>query len=470
MRTFAQRLLLPGLTTLALTTAGCASPAHTGSAGPGATPGAPAAGGSQQLEVAAAPQGSADPTPLARTATGEGRPERSALRVASYDKDSRRAVIAAAPAPAPKPSKGGQNSPSDGSPAPAKPVAVGDVIASAPAPGAPDGLLAKVTEVVGKTDRGTEVKTAPTTLSAALGEAKADGKVKVDPSAMVVEPLMKGVTFSWAKGDGARFGAEGGKLPLGSLRLDVNAAVDTAKDAPASAGASVSGFVQLAPQVEFSYTGTKIGSAPSAAFLGMSGDWSSQWSLKGRAAASTGAPQRIPFAKLHSAPVIQVGPVPVVVDLDLTAYIQVEADGQVTLDVRQDVEGDFRVGGSYATGKGWTPVSTSAVHSTPVKATVAASGRVKAALGAEASVGLYGAVGVGADFAPYLRGEADVKASASTDGKTSAAGAWALYGGIDLNGQLHLQLSLFGTPLLERRIPLGTLHREWPLASGGAGH
>ncbi|MEV7543108.1 hypothetical protein [Streptomyces sp. NPDC089915] len=467
MRTFAQRLLLPGLTTLALATAGCSAPAHTDSAAPGAAPGAPAAGGDQRLEVAAAPQGPADPIPVARTATGEGRPEKSSLRVASYDKGTQRAVIA--PAPKPQPPKGGQNPPSDASPSPAKPVAVGDVIASAPAPGAPDGLLAKVTEVVGKTDRGTEVKTAPTTLSAALGEARADGKVKVDPSSMVVEPLMKGVTFSWAKGEGARFGPEGAKLPLGNLRLDVNAAIDTAKDAPASAGASVSGFVQLAPQVEFSYTGTRIGSAPSAAFLGMSGDWSSQWALKGRAAASTGAPKRIPFAKLHSTPVIQVGPVPVVVNLDLTTYIQVEADGQVTLDVQQDVKGDFRVGGSYAAGKGWTPVSTSAVHSTPVKATVAAAGRVKGALGAEASVGLYGAVGVGADFAPYLRGEADAKASASGDGKTSGGGAWALYGGIDLNGQLHLQLSLFGTPVLERRIPLGSLHREWPLASGGAG-
>lgn len=201
----------------------------------------------------------------------------------------------------------------------------------------------------------------------------------------------------------------------------------------------------------------------------MSGDWSSQWELKGRAAASTGAPKRIPFAKLHSSPVIQVGPVPVVVNLDLTCYVQVEADGRVTLDVRQDVKGDFRVGGSYATGKGWTPVSTSAVQSSPVKAEVTAAGKVKAALGAEASVGLYGVVGVGADFAPYLRGEAEAKASASTDGKTSATGSWALHGGFDLSGQLHLGLSLFGTPVMDRRIPLGTLNREWPLASGRAG-
>ncbi|MFD9337399.1 hypothetical protein ACFWBF_23785 [Streptomyces sp. NPDC060028] len=457
--TLTTRLLLPGLTTLALAATGCSSVAHTNAAEPGSpAPLTSTADGTRQLEVAAAPQGSPAPTAIARTRTGKG-PEKSTLSVASYDKANGRAVISAAP-------QGSSAAPSH-SPTPGTPVAVGDVIASAPAPGAPDGLLAKVTEVVGKTDRGTEVKTAATTLASALNDDKADGKVPVDPSSVTVEPLMKGVTFSWAKPQGARFGPQGATLPLGNLRLDVDASVDTAQDAPASAGASVSGFVQLAPQVEFSYDGSSgAGHGPSSAFLGMSGAWSSQWELKGRAAASTGTPKRIPFAKLHSAPVIQVGPVPVVVNLDMTCYVQVEADGRVTLDVQQDVKGDFRVGGSYAWGKGWTPVSTSAVHSSPVKASVTAAGRVKGALGAEASVGLYGAVGVTADFAPYLRGEADAKASASTDGKTSVSGSWALHGGFDLSGQLHFALSLFGTPVIERRIPLGTLNREWPLASG----
>lgn len=465
MRTLARRLLLPGLTTLALTATGCSSTPHTGAAEPAAPVAlTPAADGtSQRLEVAAAPQGAPTPAAVAR-AGGKGRTEKSSLKVASYDGASGRAVIAKAPpGPARAPS-------ADTSSEADRTVAVGDVIASAPAPGAPNGLLATVTEVVGKTDRGTEVKTASTTLASVLDDDKADGKVPVDPASVTVEPLMKGVTFSWAKSPGVRFGPEGAKLPLGNLRLDVNASVDTAPDAPASAGASVSGFVQLAPQVEFSYDGGAGGApGPRGAFLGMSGDWSSQWRIQGRAAASTGGPRRIPFAKLHSSPVIQVGPVPVVVNLDLTCYIQVEADGRVTLDVQQDVKGDFKVGGSYALGKGWTPVSTSKVESTPVTASVTATGRVKAALGAEASVGLYGAVGVTGDFAPYLRGEADVKATASSDGKASLSGAWALYGGFDLGGHLHFQLSLFGTPLFERRIPLGTLNREWALASGHAG-
>ncbi|MFD0265066.1 hypothetical protein ACFVGY_00510 [Streptomyces sp. NPDC127106] len=480
MRMLARRFLLPGITTLALTVTGCSTATHTGAAAPTdpANP-TPVADGTQQLEVAAAPQGAPAPVEIARVGAGKGTPEKSALKVASYDQKTGRAVIAAAPkgpAPSKNPpsSKGPQNAPGSSAspnqgqsqaPAAAKPVAVGDVIASAPAPGAPNGLLAKVTEVVGKTDRGTEVKTAPTTLASVLNDDKADGKVPVDPSSVTVEPLMKGVDFSWAKTGGLKFGPEGAKLPLGNLRLDVNAPIETAPGSPVSAGASVSGFVQLAPTIEFAYDGSG-GVGPRTAFLGMSGDWSSQWSLKGHAAASTGSPKRIPFAKLHAAPVIQVGPVPVVVNLDLTCYVQVEADGRVTLEVSQDVKGDFRVGGSYATGKGWTPVSTSAVKSTPVKAEVTASGKVKAALGAEAAIGLYGAVGVSADFAPYLRGEAEAKASASTDGKTSVSGAWALYGGFDLSGNLQLQLSLFGTPLFERKIPLGSLNREWPLVSG----
>lgn len=460
-----RRLLLPGLTTLTLAATGCSTAAHPGAAGAASPAGiaSQADTGPQRLDVDAAPQGSSAPTAIARTRTGKDQPEQASLKVSSYDKTSGRAVISKAP-PAPK---GPSASPGRSS-VPEAPVAVGDVIASAPAPGAPEGLLAKVTEVVGKTERGTEVKTASTTLASVLKEDKADGKVPVDPATVKVEPLMKGVTVSWAKGGGLRSGPHGAQLPLGNLRLDVNAAVDTAEGAPASAGASVSGFVQLAPEVEFSYNGGP-GAGPGAAFLGMSGDWSSQWELKGRAAASTGAPKRIPFAKLHSDPVIQVGPVPVVVNLDLTCYVQVEADGRVTLDVRQDVTGDFRVGGGYAAGKGWTPVSTSAVRSSPVKAEVTAAGKVKAALGAEASVGLYGAVGVTVDFAPYLRGEADAKASASSDGKTSATGSWTLHGGFDLSGQLQLGLSLFGTPAFERRIPLGSLHREWPLAGGHAG-
>lgn len=110
--------------------------------------------------------------------------------------------------------------------------------------------------------------------------------------------------------------------------------------------------------------------------------------------------------------------------------------------------------------------------SSPVRTSVSAAGRVKAALGAEASVGLYGAVGVTADLAPYLRGEAAGSVGARTTtgsavkADATASGAWALYGGVDLTGTLRMQLSIFGTPVFQRAIPLGALNREWKLADG----
>ncbi|UUU22443.1 hypothetical protein [Streptomyces sp. DSM 40750] len=450
----------------------------------------------EQLAVVSAPSGDATPTAVAdANAADQGKAEKSTLKVASYDKKSGRAVISA-PAisgakPSATPSKTASQAPdsdseSDADATPdansgtsqdtgAKPkaaVAVGDVIASAPAPGAPDGLLAEVTEVVETAeDGGTTVETEPAKLNSVLGESEADGTVPVDPSTMEVDPLVEGVKVSWAKTGDLSFGPEGAKLPLGSLRIDVGAAVETAEGAPASAAASVEGFVQLAPEVAFSYdgSGSGTGSSPGGAFLGLTGDWASQWSLKGRAAGSTGAePIRIPFAELHADPVIQVGPVPIVVNLDLVCYFQVDADGRVTVDVEQDLKGDFKVGGNFTWSKGWTGVSESHMTGEPLKTTVTAVGDVKAAMGAEATVGLYGTVGVTADVAPYLRAEADATAEGSADGTGSAKGSWALYGGIDLTGTLNLQLSIFGTPIFQTKIPLGALHEEWLLTKGEA--
>ncbi|GLP64809.1 hypothetical protein TUSST3_14290 [Streptomyces sp. TUS-ST3] len=451
----------------------------------------PATGG-EELAVVSAPTGhGAAPTAVAAAnPDGPAKAKKTALKVASYDKKSGRAVIAAprsgpgtapsAPLPttttAAPDGSDGSDAPHDAGSSPAtKPeatVAVGDVIASAPAPGAPNGVLAKVTEIVDTTADGeTTVQTEPTELNSVLGNSKADGAIPVDPSTLKVDPLVRGVKVSWAKTGDLTFGPEGAELPLGSLRIDVSAALQTAPSAPASAAASVEGFVQLSPQVSFSYDGSGSGtkSSPSGAFLGLTGDWASQWRLKGRAAGTTnGKPIRIPFAQLHAAPVIQVGPVPIVVNLDLVCYFQVDADGHVTVDAEQKLKGDLRVGGNFTWAKGWTGVSESHMTGEPLKATVSAVGNVKAAMGAEATVGLYGTVGVTADIAPYLRTEAAAAAGGSAGGTGSASGSWTLYGGIDLTGTLNLQLSIFGTPIFQTRIPLGALHREWLLAKGEA--
>ncbi|KUL38308.1 hypothetical protein [Streptomyces regalis] len=484
--------LLSAATIAALLITGCSTTSPTTpetATEPAAESPEPAAVQEQLAVVAAPSSGTATPTTVADAGEG-GTAKKSSLKVASYDRKSGRAVISSRSAakptaeptteptaepttdPSASPSSGPSSGPSTG-PSAQPPVAVGDIIASAPAPGAPDGVLAEVTEVVSTTqDGGMTVGTEPAKLNSVLGESKAEGEVPVDPSSVEVKPLVQGVKVSWAKTGDLHFGPEGAKLPLGSLRIDVGAAVATAEGAPASAAASVEGFVQLAPEVAFSYDGSGGGTSasPGGAFLGLSGDWASQWSLKGRAAGSTnGQPIRIPFAELHSDPVIQVGPIPVVVNLDLTCYIQVNADGRVTVDVEQDLKGDFRVGGTFSWAKGWTPVSESDMTGEPLKATVTTAGDVKAALGAEATVGLYGTVGVTADLAPYVRAHADASAEASSDGTATAAGSYALYGGVDLTGSLQLQLTIFGTPVFQTKIPLGALHREWLLTKGGVG-
>ncbi|MEU5536989.1 hypothetical protein [Streptomyces sp. NPDC020362] len=477
-RTRHGRALLPAFAVTALLlAAGCSSPApHAEQPASGHGQDIRAAEGpaDHELTVAAAPTPAATATASAGPAGSGRRAHKTKLSISSYDSRTRRAVLSKGQAgsgtsqrPSASASASASATPSPASSAAPHEAAVGDVIASAPAPGAPHGLLAKVTKVIGETDHGTEVQTEPAALNALLGDDTAKGTVPVDPSSFTVDKLLPDVKVSWAKAGDVHVGPKGATVPLGSLRLDVGASVATPKDAPASADASLSGFVQVAPQVDFTYGGAGTDAAPGSAYLGVSGDWTSGWALKGRAAATTGTPLRIPFAKLHADPVLQVGPVPVVVNLDLTCYVQISADGHVTVDVQQSLKGDFKAGGTFAPTKGWTPVSSADMTSTPVHASLTTAGSVKTALGAEASVGLYGTVGVTADLAPYLRGEASGTITAdSGNGGVQAKGDWALYGGVDLSGTLRLQLSIFGTPVLQRSVPLGSLHREWKLTGG----
>ncbi|WP_405627110.1 hypothetical protein OG933_12610 [Streptomyces sp. NBC_00016] len=472
---------MPALAASALLlAAGCSSPSSQ--AGPSSSTAArqadaetAASTADRSLAVAAAPTGSTA-TATARPGDSDGRAHRTKLSVSSYDSRTRRAVVSSDAASSPSATPSATNSSSSSSPsspstspsASAAPhrTAVGDVIASAPAPGAPNGLLAEVTKVIGETDEGTEVQTAPARLNALLGDDTAKGSVPVDPAAFDIDELLPDVDVSWSKTADAHVGPEGATVPLGSLRLDVRADLPTVGKASASAAASVSGFVQVAPQVDFRYGGEGADAAPASAYLGVSGDWTSGWSLKGRAGASA-TPVRIPFATLHADPVLQVGPVPVVVNLDLTCYIQVSGDGRITVDVEQSLQGDFEAGGTFGLGRGWTPVSSSDMKSTPVHTSVTTAGSVRAALGAQATVGLYGSVGVVADLAPYVRGEGTGTVT-GTDSVFDADGSWAVYGGVDLSGTLRLQLTIFGTPVFQRDIPLGALHREWKLAGGGS--
>ncbi|MCG6495775.1 hypothetical protein [Kitasatospora sp. A2-31] len=159
---------------------------------------------------------------------------------------------------------------------------------------------------------------------------------------------------------------------------------------------------------------------------------------------------------------------PVVVNLGLTCYLEIGADGQVHVEAEQEITGTWSVRSDYTGGRGWSPVTDAAdTKVSPVHVRVTGKAAVRAALGAEVSVGLYDTVGVEATVAPYLRAQADGELAVDLPGgKPQVKGGWALLGGVDLNGALTAHLKIFGTPIIEGKLPLPPFHREWPLLTG----
>lgn len=441
MRKLDRRALIPALAAVSLTLTACSSSGMHRPAAAGDVPREkPPLVGSSEWELGTGPTGPARPGAVPGPARGDratARPEPEAdpgLKVASFDARTGRAVITVAP-----PAAGPSASPS---PARTREVRTGDVIASPPVNGAPGGVLAQVVEVLRRTARGTEVRTTPATLDTVLGGARAAVETAVDPSDVEVGPLLPGVTVSRTTLGGDRVGPRAAGLPPGSLRVDVNTALPTGKDAAGPAGATVSGSLRLAPRVGFSYDGRAPGGGPKAASLTLSGDWSAQWKLKGQTAAAHGKPLRVPFARLHADPVLSVGGIPVVVNVDVTYAVLIDADGKAAVDVEQSTQkSEFRIGGSYRAEQGWVPEVTADSGTPSVKAAIDGAAAVRTGLGTEMSVGLYGNPAVTGDLtAPYVRTEAQGRAGAA-DGT-----GWKLFGGTDLRGSLLPRLKVFGTP------------------------
>ncbi|RLV10030.1 hypothetical protein CTZ27_01940 [Streptomyces griseocarneus] len=416
--------------------------------------------------------GGADPSAVAIPAGGGVKAQKSTVKVGSIDRKSGRAVISQTAGQA-SPSPSGKPEPS-ATPDAKKPVAVGDIVASKPVPGAPEGVLAKVTKVEKETPEGTEVRTAPVDLSTVLGDSKVENKLPVDPSAFKVDSLVPGVKVSWAKRGNVHAGPEGLKLPFGSMRIDVDTTLDTEKDAKregveSPSKASLKGFVQLAPQVDFNYYGRGSGDGPSGAGLRLSGDWSSGFHFKGRTSPTTnGKPVRVPFVVLHANPTFYIGELPVTVNIDLTCYVLIDADGKASLDIQQDpVKGDFALGSAFSLKEGWQPEAKANFTPNTLKADASAAVNAKVRFGTEANLGLYGSVGVKGDVAaPYVRTEVKGGVSGSTEGKAAADADWKLFAGVDLEGWVMPYLNIGGVQALAMRLPMPKVQREVQLAHG----
>ncbi|MFG2194741.1 hypothetical protein [Streptomyces sp. NPDC048639] len=384
-------------------------------------------------------------TGTTRNITGSG------LRLSSYDAAKHRAELT----PARSGSGKDNRTPK---------VREGDVIASPPSRELPRGALVKVVDVRSTDGPRTEVSTEPANLTELFGNARAEGDVPVDPDAWKVEPLVAGLDVSRRAADGEQRSARGieGGFGLGTLRIDLDAPLPLppAGDGGKAPDVELGGFVELSPEVAFSYhRRSALDLAPANASIRLAGPYRAGWRMDGDLA--LGKAIRVPFARLTARPVINVGPVPVVVNLGLTLSYEVTASGKVTVRLDQEVRGQVTVGARYSAEEGWEPDVQADGKATPVTMKVTGKGEARAAIATEASVGLYDSVGISATFAPYLRATAEGTAS-----KRGAAGAWGLYGGVRLDGALHARLAVFGTPLGEYRIPIPLYSREWPIAEG----
>ncbi|WP_280697099.1 hypothetical protein [Kitasatospora sp. GP82] len=486
MNSSARTVVLPALAAMVLLgSAACAAPATApGATGPaGVSASAPVSApataalrtSTDALVVAAAQPGDQQ---IAVGTPGAAKPAPSSaahsLRLTAYDPATGTAVLTAtgtAPAskspsptasspaaPTSTPPSPTPSSPTPSSPAPAATadlVQPGQLIASPPTPAAPQGALIAVTSAHQAADGTVRATTRPASLAELLGGADADGKVAVDPHAITVKPLVKDLKLSFGQDSGTTRAEASG-----TLQLDLQTPIPL----PGGATADASGSLQLHPTVHFAYHGAAQGS-PRTAAIGFDLGAHAQWRISGELARTTDGPVRIPVAELHANPVLTVAGLPVVVNLGLTCFLDISADGKVSMDTEQEYTGAWTVHADYAGGHGWSPVTDTAdTKVSPLRAHLSGKASVRAGFGADVSVGLYDAVGVDVTLEPYLRAQVDGSVVLDTSaGAPKVHGTWALYGGIDLTGALLAHLKIFGTPVLDKRLPLPGLHREWPL-------
>ncbi|GAA2739166.1 hypothetical protein [Kitasatospora cinereorecta] len=409
---------------------------------------------------------SASGTPKPAVVPSAPASDAAALKLDSYDQKSGKAVLAVttngtkgdgkasnSPSPAPSPSA---------SAAAVAAVRPGQLIDSPPSAVAPRGALLAITDVQAAGPGKVAVSTRPATISELLGQTWANIKSALDPHKIQVTPKLKDLKASYVPKPGG--GADGSASAV--LQLDANDTVPL----PGGGKATLNGSLELDPSVMFSYQGSHGILAPEQAKVGFDLGAHANWHLSAGLTGSTGQ-VKIPIATLTATPTVMVAQVPVVISLNVTVYAEVSADGTVTVDTTQQLDGSWAMHADYTKAGGWTsttePVSTKI---SPVKASFTGKASVRTGLVADGSVALYDAVGVKATVEPYLR--ADVDGSVSIDsasGVPAVHGKAGLYGGLDVNGAVLARIAILGTPLVEKDIPFKLYHNEWTIVSREAG-
>ncbi|ARZ71827.1 hypothetical protein SMD11_6251 [Streptomyces albireticuli] len=327
---------------------------------------------------------------------------------------------------------------------------VGDVIASPVTAVTPHGALVKVTATHPGAGGSVTVDTAPADLTEALGDAKADVRTPLTAADLKTKPLTQGGHVSTGPSDGQ------------GIRLDVDVPVPPGVKPTAGHSSALSGHLDLKPEMLFSYERAHWYSVqPSKAEIGLSADYTYEVKAhaEGSASYDTGRkPLRIPAAEVDVDKTVWLGPVPIVLTMKVDYFYDVSADGKISVDAEQRSTGRLEAGARYDADKGWSALSGPEPATTGTPARVEGSATAKAGIGTHAQLGLYGSVGVAADFMPYLKATAHGVAGDGSAPKTGAAkadapqgvnGDWAVYAGADLTGSFFAKLAVFGVKVLD---------------------
>ncbi|MFE0464067.1 hypothetical protein ACFW1A_32915 [Kitasatospora sp. NPDC058965] len=385
--------------------------------------------------ASAADAGTAPPAPVVTGSGGD--------QLASYDPATGQAVLTtgtAAPAQTAAGTKPGA-------------VKVGQVIDSPPTPAAPKGALLVVTGAQSAAGGRQAVTTRPAAVTELLGTTNAAVHAAVAPSSVQVTPQVPGLTVSYVpRIDGAS----------GSASMSLKLSADTDLDLPGGGSAAFSGSVSLEPSIDFDYTGSAFDLQ--RAHVGFQSDAEADWHVAGTFKGHTGT-LKVPLASLKAAPVVWVGVVPVVVNVDLTLYADVSANGTVTVDTEQSYSDTWGVSADYTKDDGWdSGTDPGGPELSPLSGSVSGRGDIHTGLLTEGTVAIFDSLGVKADIEPYLR--TVVSGSATFDGDgglTSKKGSVQLYGGVDIGGALMARLRILNTTLFEKDLPFTVYHDEWPV-------
>ncbi|MFB6836454.1 hypothetical protein [Streptomyces sp. NPDC056361] len=378
--------------------------------------------------LAAAPSASAAAAPVvAPLVTGAG-----GVELLSYDEETGDAVLSAGAAST---------------------VKVGQVIDSLPCEAAPDGVLLVVTAVRKTADGTVAVSTRPGAINELLGSQTASVRTTLSPSSFDITPEVSGLKVSYVpRIDGASASA--------SLALRLSA--DTDIELPDGSSAEFSGSMEVVPAIEFDYTGAVFD--VQKAHVGFSADTTADWHVKGRFKTDDTS-IKVPIASLNAAPVVKAAGLPVVVNLDLTLYAHITANGRVTVDIEQSYADDWGVYADYTKGQGWRKGTDSGSNTeSPVTGAISGQGDIRTGLLTEGTVAIFDSLGARAGIEPYVR--TVVSGSVVFDGEggvESQTGPVELYGGLDIGGALFARLRILGTTLFERELPFTIYHEEWPL-------